>query len=211
MGVAQRLCIRSPARGHPGADWVCSHGTFNPGSAEGTSLDFLRAVNMMDQYSARARPPSRTSALVGPDHPTASLPRRRLAVLRPGGIVEGVITRLVRGGALVDIQLESNEPAFLPLRAIPIKAMPVIRDLIESGDVQAFRIDQLDRGQGTATLSVEGLIRIPAEDKASRREVSPQLGPLPEPPTPPLKPTAGEIAKQRQRDLLRRMREEGSS
>ena len=81
-------------------------------------------------------------------------------------MVEGVITRLVRGGALVDIQLESNEPAFLPLRAIPVKAMPVIRELIDSGAVQAFRIDQLDRGQGTATLSVEGLIRIPEIGRA---------------------------------------------
>ena len=82
-----------------------------------------------------------------------------------------MITRLIRGGALVDIQLESNEPAFLPLRSIPVKAMPVIRALIDSGAVQAFRIDQLDRGQGTATLSVEGLIDIPEDVKPTRREI----------------------------------------
>ena len=160
---------------------------------------------MMDQYSARARPVSRASALVGPDHPTASLPRRRLAVLRPGAIVEGVITRLIRGGALVDIQLESNEPAFLPLRSIPVKAMPVIRALIDSGAVQAFRIDQLDRAQGTATLSVEGLIDIPEEVKPTRRE-SPPAPPVPVIAVAKTKPSAGELAKQRQQELLRRMR-----
>lgn len=130
-------------------------------------------------------------------------------MLRPGEIVEGVITRLIRGGALVDIQLESNEPAFLPLRAIPVKAMPVIRDLIDSGAVQSFRIDQLDRAQGTATLAVEGLIRMPEEATTARREPpapSPSLSPVRQ---TKAKPTAGEIAKQRQQDLLRRMREGG--
>ena len=161
----------------------------------------------MDQYSARARPASRASALVGPNHPTASLPRRRLAVLRPGALVEGVITRLVRGGALVDIQLESNEPAFLPLRAIPVKAMPVIRALIDSGAVQAFRIDQLDRGQGTATLSVEGLIQIPDDAKPVKTAPTPTAVVTPTAVPPRAKPTAGEIAKQRQQELLRRMRE----
>jgi len=122
-------------------------------------------------------------------------------------MVEGVITRLVRGGALVDIQLESNEPAFLPLRAIPVKAMPVIRELIDSGAVQAFRIDQLDRGQGTATLSVEGLIRIPDDAKSVKAEPPPTASAAPPAAPPRPKPSAGEIAKQRQQDLLRRMRE----
>jgi hypothetical protein len=130
--------------------------------------------------------------------------------LRPGEIVEGVITRLVRGGALVDIQLESNEPAFLPLRAIPVKAMPIVRGLIDSGAVQAFRIDQVDRGQGTATLSVEGLIEVPNQMKTSEREGLPPMPTLPVATPVRVKPSAGEIAKQRQQALLRRMRESGA-
>jgi len=131
-------------------------------------------------------------------------------VLRPGELVVGVITRLIRGGALVDIQLESNEPAFLPLRSIPVKAMPVIRELIDTAAVQSFRIDQLDRAQGTATLSIEGLIRIPEDQKAAPR------GTASASPTPPptraarTKPSAGEIAKQRQQELLRRLRQGAS-
>ena len=181
-----------------------------PARIRGTGLGFVLfslAVNAMDQYSARGRPTSRESALVGPDHPTAALPRRRLAVLRPGELVVGVITRLIRGGALVDIQLESNEPAFLPLRSIPVKAMPVIRELIDTAAVQSFRIDQLDRAQGTATLSIEGLIRIPEDQKAAPRGTA-----SPSPTPPPsraarTKPSAGEIAKQRQQELLRRLRQ----
>lgn len=168
---------------------------------------FLLAVSAMNQYSARARPTSQASALVGPEHPTASLPRRRLAVLRPGELVDGVITRLIRGGALVDIQLESNEPAFLPLRLIPVKAMPVIRDLIETSAVQSFRIDQLDRAQGTATLSIQGLIRMPEEPKAVLRasDIGPSSSPVAK--ASRTKPSAGELAKERQQALLRRMRE----
>ncbi len=161
----------------------------------------------MERYSARARPVSRAPALVGRDHPSASLPRRRLAMLRPGMVVEGVITRLVRGGALVDIQLESNEPAFVPLRDIPAKAMPVIRELVDTAAMQEFRIEQLDRAQGTATLSLEGLIRIPEDPLPAARAVpAPPPPPVPVRKVPP-KPTAGEIAKQGQQALLRRLRE----
>ena len=119
----------------------------------------------------RRHPP----ASVPPDHPAASLPRRRLAVLRPGMVVDGVITRLVRGGALVDIQLESGEPAFVPLSEIPAKAMPRVRELVEQGDMQPVRIVQLDRASGTATGSLHGLLKgVPEADGGAPVEKPPR-------------------------------------
>ena len=56
-------------------------------------------------------------------------------------VVEGVITRLVRGGALVDILLESGEPAFVPLNEIPHKAMPKVRELISLAVAVTARCD----------------------------------------------------------------------
>src|SRR5919202_1474214 len=125
------------------------------------------------------------SATVPPDHPAASMPRRRLAVLRPGMVVEGVITRLVRGGALVDILLESGEPAFVPLTEIPHKAMPKVREAIEKGALQQVRLVQLDRAAGTATASLHGLIEVPP-DEEDERGGGPRRGggPPPPPPTP---------------------------
>lgn len=120
-----------------------------------------------------------------------------------------MVTRMVRGGALVDIQLESGEPAFLPLRSIPVKAMPVVRDLIDSGAIQQFRVEQVDRGQGTATLSVEGLISLPADPEPVRRPApAPTPAAAPRAPVKPAKPTAGELARQRQQALLQRLRGE---
>src|SRR5688500_20394166 len=75
-------------------------------------------------------------ATVPDDHPAARLPRRQLKLLRPGMVVPGVITRLVRGGALVDILHEGGEPAFVPLMEIPAKSMPKVRQLIDSGTLQ---------------------------------------------------------------------------
>jgi hypothetical protein len=114
---------------------------------------------------------------------------------------------MVRGGALVDIQLESNEPAFLPLRAIPVKAMPVVRGLIESGAMHAFRVDQVDRGQGTATLSIEGLVQDTDDAKAATQTDDTPVPPLQVREPVKSKPTAGELAKIRQQEMLRRMRE----
>ena len=152
----------------------------------------------------RRHPP----ASVPPDHPAASLPRRRLAVLRPGMIVDGVITRLVRGGALVDIQLESGEPAFVPLSEIPAKAMPRVRELVEQGDMQPIRIVQLDRASGTATGSLHGLLKgVPEADGGAPVEKPPPAPAAPEPPPPPpRKLTASERARKQQEEILRRMR-----
>lgn len=73
-------------------------------------------------------------------------------------VVEGVITRLVRGGALVDIFLESGEPAFVPLSEIPAKAMSRVRQLVESAALQPVRLTQLDRASGTAAASLQGML-----------------------------------------------------
>lgn len=156
----------------------------------------------------RRHPP----ASVPPDHPAAKLPRRRLAVLRPGMIVEGVITRLVRGGALVDIQLESGEPAFVPLAEIPAKAMPIVRQLLEQGAMQPVRIVQLDRASGTATASIHGLLEGLAEEHGGAPKVrQPVIAPAPVEPPPPVapvarKPSASERARQQQEAILRRLR-----
>ncbi len=195
------------------------------------------------------RPPSRhgPGATIAEDHPASKLPRRRLAVMRPGDVVPGVITRLVRGGALVDILLESGEPAFIPLNEIPAKAMSKVRDLIATGTLQEVRVVQLDRASGTATVSLKGVIEEPpdAEEEGGPRgrgfrgrgdrdgrgqstdpNASDDRGgpppvrrpvPAPEPPpavrnakpepVKPTRPTAGELARRRQEEILRRMRE----
>jgi predicted RNA-binding protein with RPS1 domain len=148
-------------------------------------------------------------ATVPPDHPAAKLPRRRLALLRPGMVVEGVITRLVRGGALVDILLESGEPAFIPLNEIPAKAMPKVRQLIESGAMQPVRILQLDRASGTATASLQGLVETPPARRAPRVPPPPPPPPVPKPaPPPPRRASASERARKQQEELLRRLRGE---
>jgi predicted RNA-binding protein with RPS1 domain len=155
----------------------------------------------------RRHPP----ASVPPDHPAAKLPRRRLAVLRPGMVVEGVITRLVRGGALVDIQLESGEPAFVPLSEIPAKAMPRVRQLLDQGAMQEVRIVQLDRASGTATASLHGLLKgIPEADGGAPAPAARDGGPreaAPAPPPPPArKLSASERARKQQEEILRRLR-----
>ena len=156
--------------------------------------------------TGRGHPP----ASVPLDHPAASLPRRRLAVLRPGMVVEGVITRLVRGGALVDIQLESGEPAFMPLSEIPAKAMPAVRELIASAALQPVRIVQLDRAKGTATVSVQGILAVEPEPKPVpvRAPVpAPEPPPVRRPETPPrARSAASERARKQQEELLRRLR-----
>lgn len=154
-------------------------------------------------------------ATVPADHPAASLPRRQLKLLRPGMVVPGVITRLVRGGALVDILLDSGEAAFIPLMEIPAKSMPKVRQLIESGTLQEVRLMQLDRANGTATASLKGLIDEPADQPERPRGIRPPV-PAPEPPpvpkpakpipTGPPKPTAGEKARKQQEDILRKLR-----
>ncbi|HEX2033487.1 MAG TPA: S1 RNA-binding domain-containing protein [Chloroflexota bacterium] len=161
-------------------------------------------------------------ATVPPDHPAAKLPRRRLAVLRPGMVVEGVITRMVRGGVLVDIQLESGEPAFVPLAEIPARAMPRVRQLLEQAAMQPVRLIQLDRASGTATASLHGLLEAPPEaagrgrERGNGRTAAPQAqAPAPaapaERPAPPSKPklSAGERARRQQEEILRRLRGEG--
>jgi predicted RNA-binding protein with RPS1 domain len=154
-------------------------------------------------------------ATVPPDHPAAKLPRRRLAVLRPGMVVEGVITRLVRGGALVDIQLESGEPAFIPLNEIPARAMPLVRQLLEQKAFQSVRIIQLDRASGTATASLHGLLKgLPAEEGETARDGRSRAAPPSPPPAgagpaaspAPRKLTAGERARKQQEEILRRLR-----
>ncbi len=157
----------------------------------------------MERYSARARQPSRVDALVPASHPSASLPRRRLATLRPGAVIEGVVTRLVRGGALIDVQLESNEPAFAPLAEIPAKAMPLIRELIASGAVQPVRVIQVDRMQGTAIVSLHGMVKFPEEPKPAGVKGETNT-PRVEPVTPKL--TASDRAKMQQQELLKRLR-----
>jgi predicted RNA-binding protein with RPS1 domain len=150
------------------------------------------------------------------------MPRRRLAVLRPGMVVEGVIIRLVRGGALVDILLESGEPAFVPLTEIPHKAMPKVRELIDKGTLQQVRILQLDRAAGTATASLQGLVELPPDEEAEERGRRPggrgprARGPVPAPPpppepkivpqAPPKSTSASERARQQQQEILRRLR-----
>ena len=164
----------------------------------------------------RRHPP----AMVPPDHPAARLPRRRLAVLRPGMVVEGVITRFVRGGVLVDILLDSGEPAFVPLSEIPAKAMPKVRQLHERAVMQAVRLTQLDRASGTATASLRGLLgeqEREADQGGGRRD---GRRPVPAPPPPPAAPqparpeptrpprmTASERARKQQEEILRRLRE----
>lgn len=157
----------------------------------------------MERYSARARQSSRADALVPASHPSASLPRRRLATLRPGAVVEGVVTRLVRGGALVDVQLESNEPAFAPLTEIPAKAMPVVRELIASGAMQQVRVVQVDRMQGTAIVSFHGMVKLPEEPGTSSVKVvvAKEAAGTGKP-----KLTASERAKNQQQALLKRLR-----
>jgi hypothetical protein len=159
--------------------------------------------------------------MVPPDHPAARLPRRRLAVLRPGMVVEGVITRFVRGGVLVDILLDSGEPAFVPLSEIPAKAMPKVRQLHERAVMQAVRLTQLDRASGTATASLRGLLgeqeREADQGGGGRRD---GRRPVPAPPPPPAAPqparpeptrpprmTASERARKQQEEILRRLRE----
>src|ERR671938_7839 len=148
--------------------------------------------------ASRRYPP----ATVPPEHPAAQLPRRRLAVLRPGMVVEGVITRLIKGGALVDIQLESGEPAFVPLNEIPAKGMPKVRELVQSGAMQQVRIVQLDRASGTATASLHGLIELPPEAQPRPRGPRAVAPDLPRPsqvaaPTPP-RSSASERARKQQ-------------
>jgi transcriptional accessory protein Tex/SPT6 len=155
----------------------------------------------------RRHPP----ASVPPDHPAAKLPRRRLAVLRPGMVVDGVITRMVRGGVLVDIQLESGEPAFVPLSEIPAKAMPRVRQLLEQGAMQPVRLIQLDRASGTATGSLHGLLKgLPESEGGAPAERRPESAaeapPRPAPPPPVRKPTASERARKQQEEILRRLR-----
>jgi predicted RNA-binding protein with RPS1 domain len=154
-------------------------------------------------------------ATVPDDHPAAHLPRRQLKLLRPGMVVPGVITRLVRGGALVDVLLDSGEPAFVPLMEIPAKAMPKVRQLIESGTLQEVRLMQLDRANGTATASLKGLIEEPAEPPERPRGVrapvpAPEPPPAPKPtkpiPTGPPKITASEKARKQQEEILKRLR-----
>jgi hypothetical protein len=165
-------------------------------------------------------------ATVPPDHPAAKLPRRRLAVLRPGMVVEGVLTRFVRGGVLVDILLESGEPAFVPLSEIPAKAMPKVRQLLESGAMQEVRLTQLDRASGTATASLHGLVGDqkpppgagPDQAEGEPPPPRPVRRPVPAPPPPPPKlvkpsPPAGpprmsasERARKQQEEILRRLR-----
>ena len=154
-------------------------------------------------------------ATVPDDHPAARLPRRQLKLLRPGMVVPGVITRLVRGGALVDILLDSGEPAFVPLMEIPAKAMPKVRQLIESGTLQEVRLMQLDRANGTATASLKGLIEEPEEPPERPRGVrapvpAPEPPPVPKPtkpvPSGPPKITASEKARRQQEEILRKLR-----
>jgi transcriptional accessory protein Tex/SPT6 len=159
----------------------------------------------------RRHPP----ASVPPEHPAAKLPRRRLAVLRPGMVVDGVITRMVRGGVLVDIQLESGEPAFVPLSEIPAKAMPRVRQLLEQGAMQPVRIVQVDRSSGTATASLHAMLKgLPEADGgapvarpvAGAGDGAAQPAPAPPPPPPARKLTASERARKQQEEILRRMR-----
>ena len=154
-------------------------------------------------------------ATVPADHPAAKLPRRQLKLLRPGMVVPGVITRLVRGGALVDILLDSGEPAFVPLTEIPARAMPKVRELIDKGTLQEVRLMTLDRANGTATASLKGVLEEPEEKEDPRGLRRPVPAPEP-PPTPkPTKPaqppgppkiTAGERAKRQQEEILRKLR-----
>lgn len=151
---------------------------------------------------------------------TSHLPRRRLAMLRPGMVVPGVLKRLVRGGALVDILLESGELAFIPLSEIPAKGMPKVRDMIAKGILQEVRILQLDRAGGTATCSLQGLIEgIPQEEEKAKgrrgRFIPPEPPPPPTPPkvvksapAGPPKISASERARRQQEEILRRMRGE---
>jgi predicted RNA-binding protein with RPS1 domain len=126
-------------------------------------------------------------------------------------VVEGVITRMVRGGALVDILLESGEPAFVPLSEIPAKSMPKVRELLERGAMQQVRITQLDRASGTATASLQGLL----EPEKKPKEPPPRFIPPAPPPPPAARPAtpvptsrtgASERARKQQEEILRRLR-----
>ena len=155
-------------------------------------------------------------ATVPPDHPASRLPRRQLKLLRPGMVVPGVITRMVRGGALVDILLDSGEPAFIPLTEIPARAMPKVRELIEKGTLQEVRLMQLDRANGTATASLKGVLEEPAEKPEEPRGVrrpvpAPEPPPAakqakPAPPPGPPKISASERARRQQEEILKRLR-----
>lgn len=134
-------------------------------------------------------------------------------------VVEGVITRMVPGGVLVDIQLESGEPAFVPLSEIPAKAMPKVRDLLASRALQPVRIVQLDRSTGSATASLRGLLEPPPDPEREKRERRPRgraAIPPPEPPRPPkvvprsapAVTSASERARRQQAEILRRLRGE---
>jgi predicted RNA-binding protein with RPS1 domain len=130
-------------------------------------------------------------------------------------VVPGVITRLIRGGALVDILLDSGEPAFVPLTEIPAKAMGKVRELIDKGTLQEVRLMQLDRANGTATASLKGLIEEPEEKSEEPRGVRRPV-PAPEPPpvvkqakpapVGPPKISASERAKRQQEEILRKLR-----
>jgi hypothetical protein len=114
-------------------------------------------------------------------------------------VVEGVITRMVRGGVLVDVQLESGEPAFVPLSEIPAKAMPRVRQLLEQGAMQAVRITQLDRASGTATASLQGMLQGLPEAEGGAPAAPPRQRKL----------SAGERARRQQEEILRRLRGDG--
>ena len=169
----------------------------------------------MSGFSREGRTGRFPPAVAGPENPASKLPRRQLKLLRPGMVVPGVITRLIRGGALVDILLDSGEPAFVPLTEIPAKSMQKVRDLIDSGTLQEVRLMTLDRANGTATASLKGLIDEP-EEKAEI--VRPVRRPVPSPEPPPaakqVKPapagppkiSASERARRQQEEILRRLR-----
>lgn len=144
---------------------------------------------------------------------SANLPRRRLAMLRPGMVLPGVLKRLVKGGALADILLESGELAFIPLSEIPAKAMPKVREMVAQGTLQEIRLVQLDRASGTATGSLRGLIEGIEEEES--RKLARQVPPPPDLPAPskvttpaPAKTSASERARRQQEEILRRMRGE---
>lgn len=136
-------------------------------------------------------------------------------MLRPGMVVPGVVKRLVRGGALVDILLESGELAFIPLSEIPAKGMALVRDMIAKGTLQEVRILQLDRAGGTATCSLQGLIEgLPPEEEKAKGKRARFIAPEPPPPPKVSKPapagppkvSASERARRQQEEILRRMR-----
>jgi predicted RNA-binding protein with RPS1 domain len=126
--------------------------------------------------------------------------------------VPGVITRLVRGGALVDILLDSGEPVFVPLSEIPAKAMPKVRELMAAGTLQEVRLMTLDRANGTATASLKGVIEEPEDEEEKRPRFRglppPELPAAPKPlrPAAPAKLSASEKARRQQEEILKRLR-----